>query len=145
MTNRCEHFAEQGCTVHATSRRLETMEDFKHPVEKRVMDVTSDDQVALTIQSILEEQGKIDVVVNNAGAITIGLSDLLRDNSSHCTDCHIHLSQGRYLICHRIKRNRGLTSTHSQSCGLRRVSYHRWCSASKGLSSTLDPLQETCE
>jgi hypothetical protein len=35
---RCERFAEQGCTVYATSRRLETMDDFKHPVEKRAMD-----------------------------------------------------------------------------------------------------------
>ena len=54
------------------------MDGFKHPVEKRVMDVTSDDQVALTVQSILEEQGKIDIVVNNAGAIAIGMSNLLR-------------------------------------------------------------------
>jgi len=75
--NRCEHFAEQGCTVYATSRRLETMDGFKHPVEKRVMDVTSDDDVKLVVNSILEEQGKIDIVVNNAGAIAIGLSSLL--------------------------------------------------------------------
>jgi NAD(P)-dependent dehydrogenase (short-subunit alcohol dehydrogenase family) len=68
----CEHFAEQGCTVYATSRRLETMDGFKHPVEKRVMDVTSDDDVKLVVNSILEEQGKIDIVVNNAGAIAIG-------------------------------------------------------------------------
>ncbi|KAG1770401.1 hypothetical protein EV702DRAFT_978072 [Suillus placidus] len=68
----CERFSEQGCTVYATSRRLETMDGFKHPVEKRVMDVTSDDDVKLVVQSILEEQGKIDIVVNNAGAIAIG-------------------------------------------------------------------------
>ncbi|KAG2079307.1 NAD(P)-binding protein [Suillus decipiens] len=68
----CERFAEQGCTVYATSRRLETMDGFKHPVEKRAMDVTSDDDVKLVVQSILEEQGKIDIVVNNAGAIAIG-------------------------------------------------------------------------
>ncbi|KAG0709329.1 hypothetical protein DFH29DRAFT_978867 [Suillus ampliporus] len=36
----CERFAEQGCTVYATSRRLETMEGFKHPVERPMMDVT---------------------------------------------------------------------------------------------------------
>ncbi|KAG1754373.1 hypothetical protein EDB19DRAFT_1902523 [Suillus lakei] len=56
----CEHFAEQGCTVYATSRRLETMDGFKHLVEKRAMDVTGDDD------------GKIDILVNNAGAIAIG-------------------------------------------------------------------------
>ncbi|KAG2755860.1 NAD(P)-binding protein [Suillus brevipes Sb2] len=68
----CERFAEQGCTVYATSRRLETMDGLKHPIEKRVMDVTSDDDVKLVVQSILEEQGKIDIVVNNAGAISVG-------------------------------------------------------------------------
>jgi NADP-dependent 3-hydroxy acid dehydrogenase YdfG len=72
--NRCERFAEQGCTVYATSRRLETMDGFKHPVEKRAMDVTSDNDVKIVVQSILEEQGKIDIVVNNAGVIAIGSS-----------------------------------------------------------------------
>lgn len=57
--NRCERFAEQGCTVN-------------HPVEKRVLDVTSDDNVKLVVQSILEEQGKIDIVVNNAGVPALG-------------------------------------------------------------------------
>ncbi|KAG2157478.1 hypothetical protein DEU56DRAFT_22233 [Suillus clintonianus] len=68
----CERFAEHLCTVYATSRRLETMDGFKYPVEKRAMDVTSDDDVKLVVQSILKEQGKIDIVVNNAGAIAIG-------------------------------------------------------------------------
>jgi NADP-dependent 3-hydroxy acid dehydrogenase YdfG len=50
------------------------MDGLKHPIEKRVMDVTSDDDVKLVVQSILEEQGKIDIVVNNAGAISVGSS-----------------------------------------------------------------------
>ncbi|KAG2072355.1 NAD(P)-binding protein [Suillus decipiens] len=67
----CERFAEQGCTVYATSRRLETMDGFNHSVEKRVMDVTNDDNVRLVVQSILEEQGKIDILVNNAGILAM--------------------------------------------------------------------------
>ncbi|KAG2072358.1 NAD(P)-binding protein [Suillus decipiens] len=70
--NLCERFAQQGCTVYATSRRLETMDGLSHSVEKRVMDVTSDDDVRLVVQSILKEQGKIDIVVNNAGILDIG-------------------------------------------------------------------------
>jgi NADP-dependent 3-hydroxy acid dehydrogenase YdfG len=50
------------------------MDGFKHLVEKRIMDVTNDDDVKLVVKSILEEEGKIDIVVNNAGAIEIGLS-----------------------------------------------------------------------
>ena len=80
--------AEQGCTVNATSRRLETTEDSKYPVKKRIIDVTSDDEVALTVQSILEEQGKIDVVVNNVGVMPLyrlshpSLAEPLLDMSS---------------------------------------------------------------
>jgi NAD(P)-dependent dehydrogenase (short-subunit alcohol dehydrogenase family) len=48
------------------------MNGFRHPVEKRAMDVTSDDDVKLVVECILEEQGKINIVVNNAGAIAIG-------------------------------------------------------------------------
>ncbi|KAG1800120.1 hypothetical protein EV424DRAFT_1518428 [Suillus variegatus] len=67
----CKRFAERGCIVYATSRRLETMDGFKHSVQKRAMGVTSDDDVKL-VQSILEEQGKIDIVVNNAGVLAVG-------------------------------------------------------------------------
>jgi len=59
------------------------MDGFKHPVERRVMDVSSDDDVKFTVKSILEEQGKIDIVVNNAGAIAIGLSNFQHDLNTH--------------------------------------------------------------
>lgn len=49
------------------------MQGFKHPnIEKFALDVTSDDDVKRVIQKIEEIEGKIDVVVNNAGALCIG-------------------------------------------------------------------------
>lgn len=36
------------------------------------MDVTRDEDISAVVQKILEEQGKIDIVVNNAGALAIG-------------------------------------------------------------------------
>jgi len=72
------------------------MDGFKHPVERRAMDVTSDDEVRLVVQSILEEQGKIDIVVNNAGALAIGLS---KPSSAHKQNCdHVRFSQDRCLM-----------------------------------------------
>ncbi|KAI6018031.1 hypothetical protein PISMIDRAFT_690205 [Pisolithus microcarpus 441] len=35
-------------------------------------DVTKDEDITAVVQKILEEQGKIDIVVNNAGALAIG-------------------------------------------------------------------------
>ncbi|KIM64547.1 hypothetical protein SCLCIDRAFT_15171 [Scleroderma citrinum Foug A] len=69
----CEQFAERGCIVYATSRRLESMEGFKHEkIHTMVMDVTKDDDVQTVVQKVLADQGKIDIVVNNAGALAIG-------------------------------------------------------------------------
>lgn len=35
-------------------------------------DVTKDEDITIVMQKILEEQGKMDIVVNNAGALAIG-------------------------------------------------------------------------
>lgn len=75
---RCEEFAARGCIVYATSRRLESMEGFRNlNIRKHVLDVTSGDDIDRTVQTILAETGKIDIVVNNAGAIAIGESSPL--------------------------------------------------------------------
>jgi len=68
----CEEFASRGCIVYATSRRLESMEGFQSPnVRMRVLDVTNEDDIQRTVKGILEEMGRIDIVVNNAGGIAI--------------------------------------------------------------------------
>ncbi|KAF5388504.1 hypothetical protein D9757_004602 [Collybiopsis confluens] len=64
----CEEFAAQGCKVYATARDPAKMEGFSHPlIEKHVLDVTNDEDVRRVIQQIAEHEGKIDIVVNNAG------------------------------------------------------------------------------
>jgi len=65
---RCEEFARQGCKVYATSRRVESISDFSNEsIERLALDVTSDDSVRNALNFILDKEGKIDVVVNNAG------------------------------------------------------------------------------
>ncbi|KAF8973621.1 oxidoreductase [Flammula alnicola] len=69
----CEEFARQGCKVYATSRKVETIADFKdETVEKLTLDVNSDESVSKVLEHIVEKEGKIDVVVNNAGVIAPG-------------------------------------------------------------------------
>ncbi|KAI6026910.1 hypothetical protein PISMIDRAFT_121733 [Pisolithus microcarpus 441] len=69
----CEEFAEKRCIVYATSRKLETMQGFQHDtIRAMALDVTGDEDISAVVQKILEEQGKIDIVVNNAGALAIG-------------------------------------------------------------------------
>ncbi|KZT68046.1 NAD(P)-binding protein [Daedalea quercina L-15889] len=64
----CEEFAAQGCKVYATARRPEAMEGFKDPnISKLKLDVTSDEDVAEAVKTVLEREGSIDILVNNAG------------------------------------------------------------------------------
>ncbi|KAG6877878.1 hypothetical protein C0993_002879 [Termitomyces sp. T159_Od127] len=69
----CNEFARQGCKVYATARRIENMGEFSYPtVEKMVLDVNDDAGVASVVKLIFETEGKIDIVVNNAGYISAG-------------------------------------------------------------------------
>ncbi|KAI0668748.1 oxidoreductase [Trametes maxima] len=68
----CEEYAAQGCKVYATARRLEAMEGFKHPVELLKLDVTNDENIREVVKTIVDKEGRIDVLVNNAGVLCTG-------------------------------------------------------------------------
>ena len=59
---------KKGYTVYAAARRLHEMSDLEelggHPM---AMDVTIDTSIESGIARIIEEQGRIDIVINNAG------------------------------------------------------------------------------
>ncbi|KAH7334297.1 hypothetical protein B0J17DRAFT_672853 [Rhizoctonia solani] len=64
----CEAFAAQGCTVYATSRRLESMTTLTHPsIHCLEMDVTSDSSVRKCVEQIIHEAGRVDLAIANAG------------------------------------------------------------------------------
>lgn len=72
---RCEEFAAKGCKVYATARRLEAMEGFtREGIERLKLDVTDDANVEDVVRTVLEQEGRIDVLVNNAAAPCIGES-----------------------------------------------------------------------
>ncbi len=59
---------ESGFEVYAVARRLELMQGLADAgVHVFAMDVTDDDSMTSGIQRIIDEQGRIDVLVNNAG------------------------------------------------------------------------------
>ncbi|KAF9477508.1 oxidoreductase [Pholiota conissans] len=69
----CEEFSRKGCKVYATSRRIEAIAPFSDDsIERLALDVNSDENVAAVLAHIVEKQGRIDVIVNNAGLISPG-------------------------------------------------------------------------
>ncbi|KAF8898963.1 oxidoreductase [Infundibulicybe gibba] len=69
----CEEFASRGCKVYATSRRVDTIQDFENPLIERIsLDVTQDADVQKVVQKIMDAEGGIDIVVNNAGVMCAG-------------------------------------------------------------------------
>lgn len=59
---------DQGHTVYTVARRIDQMQDLKalggHPIQ---MDVTKKDDIQNVVETIIQKEGKIDVLWNNAG------------------------------------------------------------------------------
>jgi NAD(P)-dependent dehydrogenase (short-subunit alcohol dehydrogenase family) len=59
---------EQGATVYAAARRMDRMEALKNKGAHLIaMDVTNEDSMVKGVNSILEKEGSVDILINNAG------------------------------------------------------------------------------
>ncbi|EIW65337.1 oxidoreductase [Trametes versicolor FP-101664 SS1] len=107
----CEEYAAQGCKVYATARRLEAMGGFTHnTVERLVLDVMSDDNVQDVVRTILEKEGRIDVLVNNAGVLCTGPTiDVPMDEIQRAYDANVFsiIRMCRAVIPHMASRKSG--------------------------------------
>jgi short-subunit dehydrogenase len=63
----------EGATVYGVARRLENMDDIKaEGVITMKMDITEDDDIQRVIQTIEENHGGVDILINNAGYAVYG-------------------------------------------------------------------------
>ncbi|TDL28242.1 oxidoreductase [Rickenella mellea] len=108
----CEQFAEKGCKVYATARRIESMEGFKHAGIRRLqLDVTSDEDVQNAVNNVVEAEGKVDIVVNNAGVICIGpVIDVPMEQVHTTFDTNLYsvVRMARAVVPHMAIRKQGL-------------------------------------
>lgn len=61
----CARLAANGHTVYGTSRKARV--DGPHGVKALLMDLTDDASVSRAVEEVIHREGRIDVVVNNAG------------------------------------------------------------------------------
>jgi len=58
----------QGCTVYGAARRIEAMTDLQQKgIGAVLLDLTNDESIVNAVKTIKEKEGRIDILINNAG------------------------------------------------------------------------------
>ncbi|KZT73523.1 oxidoreductase [Daedalea quercina L-15889] len=77
-----QEFAAQGCRVYATARRVDTMGTFEDTrISTMKLDVTSASDVSEAVKVVLEHEGRVDMIVNNAARPHSGMYGPLAETS----------------------------------------------------------------
>ena len=136
-----ELFAEQGDTVYGLSR---------HPLDSASVlplaaDVTDEAQVREAVERVIGEQGRVDVLVNNAGSGISGAFEFQTDAEirkqfevcllgiAHCT---------RAVLPHMREAGSGMIINISSVAGALSIPFQSWYSAVKaGVLSVTEALQ----
>ncbi|SCV68958.1 BQ2448_1978 [Microbotryum intermedium] len=64
----CQAYAQAGCHVFATARRLSAMDNLSSSVDRIQLDVLNEGDCRRAVQQVVDKVGRIDILVNNAGA-----------------------------------------------------------------------------
>lgn len=67
------HLLKKGHIVYGLARRVEKMDDIVKAGGKAIaMDITNEAQIESAVNQVIQEQGKVDVLINNAGYAVYG-------------------------------------------------------------------------
>ncbi|KAL6304870.1 hypothetical protein BKA93DRAFT_886012 [Sparassis latifolia] len=128
----CEEFASQGCKVCATARRLERMEGFTHD-SIQCLHWTSQAR-----RKILEKEGRIDIIVNNAAPLIDVPMELVLNTFN--TNAFSVLRVARVVIPHMAERRSGTIVNISSIVGETPMPWSGIYASSKACVTTLSEV-----
>lgn len=139
-----ELFAQRGCTVFGSVRAVHKASPIPG-VELVEMDVRNDDSVARAVQRIIDQAGRIDVLVNNAGGTLLGAveeTSVAEAQALFDTNVFGVLRTSQAVLPHMRAQGAGRIVNVSSVLGFLPAPYMGAYAASKhaleGLSETLD-------
>ena len=122
--------ADRGCTVYELSRREIPQEGVTH----LTCDITKEDQVQNAIQTILDAEGRIDLLINNAGFGISGAAETTRPEDSHA-QMELNLfgtdNVTRAVLPTMRKQKSGRILFMSSIAGILPIPFQLWYSVSK--------------
>ncbi|GAA5835163.1 hypothetical protein JCM3766R1_006888 [Sporobolomyces carnicolor] len=142
----CQEFSRKNCIVYATARRLAAIESLPQSVHKIALDVLDVESCRAAVDQVIAEQGKIDVLVNNAGAGGTGAvldADVESDEGAKATfetNVWAPIRLCKLVVPHMIEKRSGLVINIGSIVGNVATPWSGIYSASK---SALHSLTET--
>jgi len=110
----------QGHTVYTVARRIDQMQDLKnlggHPLQ---MDITVDTDIEKVVNTIVQKEGKIDVLINNAGYGSYGaVEDVSIDEARRQFDVNLFgLARITQLVLPSMRKNKSGRIVNISSIG----------------------------
>ncbi|GAA5931740.1 SDR family oxidoreductase [Sporobolomyces koalae] len=147
----CQEFASKGCIVYATARRLASIESLPDSVHKIALDVLSLESCERAIRQVIDEQGRIDVLVNNAGAGGTGAlldADLESDEGAKATfetNVWAPMRMCKLVVPHMVEKRSGLVINVGSIVGNIATPWSGiYCASKAALHSLTETLRMEC-
>lgn len=127
--------AQQGHSVYGAARRIERMEPLREVgVRPLALDVTSDTSAQQVVDAIVEKEGRIDVLINNAGYGELGpIETTTMENAQRQLDVNVlGLARMTQLVLPHMRRQRsGRIVNVASIAGHITFGFAGWYNASK--------------
>ena len=127
-----EYLAAHGCTVYEFSRHEKS--GGSASVHHVTADVTDEASVAAAVQSVLDAEGRIDILLNNAGFGISGAAELTESRDSHAQiELNVFGTDNvtRAVLPHMRAQGGGRIVCMSSIAGIVPIPFQLWYSVSK--------------